>query len=420
MTRSGNRHLSPEQLAESPSFIYTLCLLISISALAIDVSLPAIPMIAKALGTGTEQAQLTIGIYLGGFACGQIPVGLLADRFGRRPVIFVGLTFFTCAALVCGFTSSIELLLGARFLQGLTASVGPVLSRAMVRDVSSGNQAARHMSLMVTALGIWTLLGPIIGSGLIYVWGWRSTYFFSVATGLVTMALMLLYVPETRPAGVSSSPWTQLRTSFGAFCGSRQSLLGLALVALPFGGYMTIVTQWSSVTVDVYHLPPIAFGPIFALAALAYMIGAMISRRWVGSHGVVAMLKISIWVFAAATGMLYLILALQQVGLLLLWATITVYLLGIGLILPNATAYALDPLPQAAGFGASIVGTAQIAFSSLMSSLGAAVYTGTIFSMTLQLTAAGTLTVLAYLGGRLLLAPRRTAAPASADPQRPS
>lgn len=407
-----NSHLTTTQLSESQSFVYTLCLLISISALAIDTSLPAIPLFANELGAGIEHAQFTIGIYLGGFACGQIPVGLLADRFGRRPIILIGLTVFTCAALICTLSTSIEVLLAARFLQGLTASVGPVLSRAIVRDVSSGNQAARQMSVMVTALGIWTLLGPVIGSGLILLSGWRGTFGFSVVTGVITIGLILLFVPETCPKKTKDSPWRQLKTSFDAFYSSRQSMVGLALVALPFGGYMTIVTQWSSVTVDVYHLPPAAFGPIFALAALAYMVGAMISRRWVNQYGVPAMLKLSILVFAIATALLYVIMGFGEVSLIFLWTVITIYLLGIGLILPNATAFALDPLPQVAGFGASIVGTAQIAFSSLMSSIGAAFYTGTIQSMTVLLTGAGTLTVIAYLVGQHLLKQKTQCVPA--------
>jgi MFS transporter, DHA1 family, multidrug resistance protein len=397
-----NRRKSMQELADSPTFVYTLCLLISISALAIDVSLPAIPLIAKALGTGIEQAQLTVSLYLAGFALGQIPAGLLADRYGRLPVILAGLVLFTGAALGCALSSSIEFLLIARFFQGLSGSVGPVLSRAIVRDVASGNQAARQMSLMVTALGIWTLLGPVIGTGLILCWGWRSTYFFSVLTGVTTLALMVLFVPETkRPELLRTTPVKQLTSSFKAFFGSSQCLLGLALVALPFGGYMTIVTQWSSVIVDVYGLPATAFGPIFALAALAYMIGAMISRRWVGKYGVELMLKASVWVFAAATLFLCFIVFNQAASLLLLWTTITLYLLGIGLILPNATAWALDPLPQVAGFGASIVGTAQIAFSSLMSSVAAMFYSRTIMTMTVLLTAAGALTVVVYLGGQL-------------------
>jgi DHA1 family bicyclomycin/chloramphenicol resistance-like MFS transporter len=273
-----------------------------------------------------------------------------------------------------------------------------------VRDIAEGDQAASQMSLMVTALGIWTLLGPVIGAGLIMYWGWRSTYFFSVITGVCTIVLMFFFVPETkRMVAMRLAPVKQLTSSFKAFFGSRQSLLGLALVALPFGGYMTIVTQWSSVIVDVYKLPAAWFGPIFALAALAYMFGAMISRKWVGRYGVGVMLKASIYVFAAATLFLLVIVCRQHASLPLLWTAITIYLLGIGLILPNATAWALDPLPQVAGFGASIVGTAQIAFSSLMSSIAAVLYTQTIMSMTTLLTAAGALTVLVYIGGKAFL-----------------
>ncbi|MBE0599562.1 MAG: multidrug effflux MFS transporter [Desulfuromonadales bacterium] len=403
MEISVNRKIPTAELANNGWFIYTLCLLISISALAIDVSLPAIPLVAEALGAGIESAQLTISIYLAGFACGQIPVGLLADRFGRRPVIVLGLLLFTGAALIGALSMDIRLLLLARFIQGLGGSVGPVLSRAMVRDVTTGNLAAKHMSLMVTALGVATLLGPIIGSGLILLGGWRSTYFFSVFSGVIILLLVAVFVPETRRQTAKVSALSQLKSSFNAFFSSRQSLLGLALVALPFGGYMTIVTQWSSVVVDVYKLPPIAFGPIFALAAVAYTVGAMLSKKHVSRYGVAQMLKISIYVFTAATLFLLVILFLGHVSLPVLWMAITVYLLGIGLILPNATAWALDPLPQAAGFGASIVGTAQIAFSSLLSSIAAAFYTQTIMSMTVLLTVAGALTVVVYVFGQRLM-----------------
>lgn len=392
-----------EDLASDMKFLYTLCLLVSISALAIDVSLPAIPLIAKALGTSMAHAQLTVSIYLLGFALGQIPAGLLSDRYGRLPVILSGLTLFTCAALFCTLSNNIEILLVARLVQGLSGSVGPVLSRAIVRDVAKGNHTARHMSLLIAALGIWTLLGPVIGAGLIMYWGWRATYFFSVITGVCTIGLMILFVPETKRTFARTSPLMQLTSSFKTFFGSRQSLLGLALVALPFGGYMTIVTQWSSVIVDVYKIPAAWFGPIFALAALAYMFGAMISRKWVGKYGVDVMLKASIYVFAAATLFLFVIVCRQSASLPLLWTAITIYLLGIGLILPNATALALDPLPLVAGFGASIVGTAQIAFSSLMSSVAALLYTQTIMSMTVLLTTAGTLTVVVYLLGRIYI-----------------
>jgi DHA1 family bicyclomycin/chloramphenicol resistance-like MFS transporter len=142
------------------------------------------------------------------------------------------------------------------------------------------------------------------------------------------------------------------------------------------------------------------------------MFGAMISRKWVTTYGVRIMLKSSVYVFAAATLLLYMILYLHHVNLLILWITITVYLLGIGLILPNATACALDPFPQVAGFSASIAGTAQIAFSSLMSSIAATFYTKTLMSMTVLLATAGTLTVLAYLFGHLLLNRRLACQPA--------
>ena len=130
-------------LADKRRFVLVLGCLTGIAAVTIDMSLPAFPEMVRSLATNMSTGQKVVGLFMAGIATGQIPAGLISDRIGRMPVLYTGIVIFTAAGVVCFVTDSIELMLLARFVQGLGASVGIVISRAIVRDVSSGVQAAR-------------------------------------------------------------------------------------------------------------------------------------------------------------------------------------------------------------------------------------------------------------------------------------
>ena len=150
----------PSLSAESVSIRLLLGGLTALTALSIDICLPALPTIAAALGRDPEAAQLILTGYLGGFAAGQLVVGPLSDRFGRRPVLLGGLALFTIAALGCGFAGSIEQLTTLRILQGLGGSVGPVLGRTVVRDLFDREDGARVLSYVLMAMTAAPILAP--------------------------------------------------------------------------------------------------------------------------------------------------------------------------------------------------------------------------------------------------------------------
>lgn len=382
------------------ALIATLGALVCMSAIAVDVSMPVLPLVARDLGAEPWTGPLIVSLYLAGYALGQIPVGLLGDRYGRRPVLYAGLSLFVAAGLVTALATDMTVLLAARFLQGCAGAIGPVLGRAVIRDISAGVRAAQLMSVMVTLLGVATLAAPVLGSLLVTLSGWRATFGLSVVTGLALLVMVRAFVPETRPVPAALGPVRQFRASAAAFFAVPQCWWGAGLVALAFGGYMTVVAGTASVIVDVYGMPAGAAGPIFALAAIAYIAGAWVSRRFVARAGVMGLLRAAVAAFAVATVALGAVTALAPVGLLAWWGGITLYLLGIGLLLPNATALALEPVPRAAGFGAAIVGTGQIGAAALAAAVSAALYAGTSTAMTGVMTAAGALTVLLFLAGR--------------------
>ena len=152
------------------SFILTLGLLTAVAALTVDLSLPAIPAMVGALGTTLSHSQQIVGVFMVGMAFGQIPAGLFGDRLGRLPTLYVGMTIFALAATVAATANSIELLLAARFVQGVGAASAIVLSRAIVRDIASGKDAARLMSLMTMIFTAAPVIAPTIGALLVAQW----------------------------------------------------------------------------------------------------------------------------------------------------------------------------------------------------------------------------------------------------------
>ena len=136
-------------LLNKRSFVIVLGCLTGLGALTIDMSLPSIPDMAASLTTTISIGQQIVGVFIAGIAIGQIPAGLISDRIGRIPVLIVGMVIFTAAGIITSLANNIEIMLIARFFQGIGASVGIVLSRAMVRDIASGIQAARLLSIMV-------------------------------------------------------------------------------------------------------------------------------------------------------------------------------------------------------------------------------------------------------------------------------
>jgi DHA1 family bicyclomycin/chloramphenicol resistance-like MFS transporter len=263
------------------------------------------------------------------------------------------------------------------------------------------------MSLMVTVLGVSTLAAPIVGAMLTEWLGWRATFAASAVLGLILVVLARRYVPETRPdpGFMRHSVLGQFAASLRAFVSNPQCLWGTALVALPFGGYMAIVVSAAPVLVDGYGFSVGAVGPIFAAAVLAYILGAWLSRRLVPRLGIAVMLAMSVAAFAVAASVLGGLYVTGVVPFTGLAVGIVAYLFGIGMIFPNATSIALDPVPNSAGFGSAILGTFHIGAGAVGATIAATLFGGGAAGLTAVTAIAGILTVFVFAGGRAWIRP---------------
>jgi len=379
------------------SFVVTLGLLTGLAALTVDVSLPAIPAMVEALATDLQRSQQIVGIFMAGMAFGQIPAGLFADRLGRMPILYIGMSLFTAAATVAAIANDIDLLLAARFLQGFGAASALVISRAIVRDISSGKEAARLMSLMMMIFTAAPVIAPSIGALLVTQWGWRTPFTLIAACGFAVLLAIRSNLSETHTPTKGQHPVRQLVSSFAEFFSHRQSIYGLLLVVLPPAGFLSIITVSAALVVEIYGFSIQAYGLVFATAGLSILAGAAVNRILVTRFDMMQLITISIALIAISGAQLLVFAWLDNAPFLWLWASICIFMFAVAILMPNSIVVALDPLPRIAGVASSIIGTLQNALGACGAIAGALIYDGSVRNSIVIIVAVAATTTTIFL-----------------------
>ncbi|HYG87496.1 MAG TPA: multidrug effflux MFS transporter [Azospirillum sp.] len=338
-------------------FVGLIALLMAMTALSIDIMLVALPDIAGAYGVlEPNDRQLVITGYMLGFAVGQPFHGPLSDRFGRKPVLAVGLVIFAAASLGAALAPSFGWMLAFRALQGFGAAAPRVVAIAIVRDRFVGRDMARVMSFVMMVFIIVPVIAPAIGEGIVMVssWPWVFGALFLVAAAALGWAALRL--PETRPAG-DRMPLTgaSLRLAFAKVVTTRWTLGYTVAMGFMFGGLLSYVGSAQQIFVDVYGLGemfPVAFGAIAGAMALA----SLTNTRLVGRLGMRRVSHAALLVHVAACAVMAALGFPEHPPLLLLGVFMAVVFFCFGLIAPNFNAMAMEPLGRVAGMGSSFVG----------------------------------------------------------------
>ncbi len=376
------------------------------AAVTVDLSLPAIPDMVDAMSTTLSRTQQIIGVFMVGLACGQIPSGLAADRFGRMPALYVGTGLFVIAATVAAMANDIDVMLAARFAQGIGASAAIVISRAMVRDVSSGQKAARLMSLMTMIFTVAPVIAPSIGALLIAQWGWRAPFVAIAVCGYMLIAGIRLNLAETHTPDASEHPLRQLAGSFREFFSHRQSVFAfLILVFLP-AGFLSVIAISAALVVEIYGFSKQQYGLIFACAGLSILLGSFVNRWLVTKFDSMQLVSISTLLLLLASGQFAYIAVTDSAPLWWVWGCVCQYMFTIAILAPNATVLALDPMPRIAGVASSILGTSQNLSGAAGALIAALIYDGTVRNAVVVIAIAGLLVTLIFLA-RPLICPNR-------------
>ena len=374
-----------------------LCGMVTMSAVAIDILLPALPAIAAAMASDSGTVQLVVSVYIAGYGIGNMLWGPVSDRFGRVPVLRLTVVAFVLFTLAAAAASRLDVLVIARALQGLFGAASPVMARAIVRDVVDKEQGAAMLALLAGVLAFVPLLAPSLGGGLIHFFGWRSPLLFSALFGaLVGLGAFLSLQETNRSLDRQALSPDQLRRNFARFLSLPECRFGMWLLSLSFGGFLVFIAGCSPLLIEVYGVSPELFGVLFGVAAAFLVVGSFVNRWLLARHSMAVVLRRGVYVIAVAGVLLAGLAFMAQVPLALLWLAVTAYVFGLALVGPNATMTAMQPIGDIAGFGTSVLGLAQIGVGALAATAAAMAYAGDHRTLTTGMGVMGLTSALYY------------------------
>ncbi len=372
----------------TPGFILLVSALMSMGAMTIDVNLPAIPAVAAELGGSLASAQLTVTSFFIGFAVGQIFIGPLSDRFGRKPVLLWGIALFVLASLACLLATDIDTLLLLRMLQGLAGATGPILSRAVVRDLFEGAVMARVMSFVMAAFITAPIIAPTIGAGLLALGSWRWIFAFLALYGLAMLGWTALQLRETRrfPDPGALHP-TRILAGYRALLGNRRSCRYAIVTILTFVTLIVYLTNVPVIYMALFGVTPGGFAVMFALTAACAALGSLVNARLVRFFPLPRVIAFGS-TSAFASGLLNLgVAALEPSTVWFLVPGFGAFFFSFSLIVSNSTALALQPHGRMVGSVVSALGVLQTFIPALVGSALAAFYNGSAFPTLLTMAA---------------------------------
>lgn len=350
----------------------------AVGPLAIDLYLPGMPQITAELGIGEGVVQFSLMTFLAGLMTGQLFLGPVSDRVGRRPMIIAGMLLFIAASLGCAFVQSGEQLLVLRFIQGLGASIGRAIGMAVVRDLYTGPTAAKLVGMMMLVLGLAPILGPLLGSAILMFASWRWIFVLLAVFGAGCIVMVLALMPETRlpEQRTSSHPIAALR-NYGTLLFSRQYMPYVATMALAQAGIYAYLTGSSFVFINIHGVSPTLYSVIFASNAVGLMIGAQSGPRLLGRFSAETIIRTALATYMLAAVTLLSLELAGEMNVVLLSALLFIIIMSIGFILPLCGVMALEAHGKISGTASALMGAFQFGF-------------GTITALAIGLTANGT------------------------------
>lgn len=355
-------------VATRPGSVALLTFMVALGQMSIGLYLPSMPSIGTALDAGRADVQLTLTAFLGGFAVSQLVWGPVADRFGRRVTILVGLGIFAAAGVACALADTITELIVFRFLQALGACAGQVVARATVRDTTEGADTARVMGYITLAMSVSPAITPAAGGFFETHLGWRANFVALGTVGVTLFALVLFKLPETlaSPVRDALSPLEMVR-NYGRLLRDRRYLGYVVVVGGMFGGLMAYTAGVPFVMMGPLGWSPQAFGLLVLFNVAAFMTGSLLANRLAPRLGPGRMVRLGV-AFGATAGVAMILSPLighQSTPAII--APMMLFLAGMAFAMPSAMAGALQDFPRIAGSAAALLGFSQMGLAMLAS-----------------------------------------------------
>jgi DHA1 family bicyclomycin/chloramphenicol resistance-like MFS transporter len=381
--------------ASTTAQIAVLATLAAIGTLATNILLPSLPQMAASLHVSTAEVTASITVFLAVFAIGQLAVGPISDRYGRRVPVLAGFVVFIAGSIWCGVATDLPNLLIGRVIQAAGACSTSVLSRAIARDLFSGAALGRAMALIMIAMAAAPGFSPLLGGALDHTLGWRSEFaFVGVFAAIATVAYATVLGETHNSTRIPLNPLAIAKTYFG-LTADRRFLIPAATVALIMGGLFAMFSAAPRVLIEGLHFTPIELGLFFAGTVMIVFAAGMLATKLAPRFGLDRSIQGGL-LLAAAGSVAILLVSMFDPRFLPFLAGMSVFLLGMGIVNPLGTAQALSPFGEKAGAASALLGFWQMMGAAIGVWLAATISHQAMAALGIVLTVASTLALPLY------------------------
>lgn len=380
--------------------ILLLAFISSVGPFSIDTYLPSLPAIAADFSVSSALSGQSVSSFFFGLAIGQLVAGPLSDRFGRRPVLLIGFALFSLATIACALAPTIETLIFARALQGLAASASPAAGRAIVRDLWSGDQAAKAMSYVVMAMTIAPLIAPSLGGFILIYSDWQMIFWLLCLFGALAFLFILLFLPETHTAdrrqGIKLIDYFR---AYGFVLKRAHTWAYLFAGGFASAAMFAYIAGSPAVYIELLGVDPKYFGLLFGINVIGLFLGNWLNSQWVERLGYHKLLLMGTFITVVGGSMLLLLSFSQQHNLYTMILALFIAIAPVSFVSANANVGMLNLFPHNAGAASAVFGVAQFGFGAIASLMVGLLFAGTDFAMSVVvcLMAAGSFCAATFL-----------------------
>ncbi|MDQ1039046.1 DHA1 family bicyclomycin/chloramphenicol resistance-like MFS transporter [Streptomyces sp. V3I8] len=365
----------PPAARRSVGLLVTLVLggLTAVPPLSMDMYLPALPEVTDALHASAATVQLTLTACLAGMALGQLVVGPMSDKWGRRRPLIAGLLVYILATAVCALAPTVELLVAFRLLQGLAGAAGIVIARAVVRDLYDGVDMARFFSTLMLISGVAPIVAPLIGGQVLRITDWRGVFHVLTVIGIVLTAVVWRLLPETlAPAQRHDGGTFEALRTMRALLADRVFTGYMLTGGFACAALFAYISASPFVIQEIYGASPQTYSILFGVNSVGLVIvGQVNGKILVGRVGLDKVLAVGLAVITVASAALLLMSAgvFGEVGLVPIAAGLFVLMSAMSLCMPNTNALALMRTRHSAGSASALLGTSSFLVGALATPL---------------------------------------------------
>ena len=358
---------SIEARTSGPWFLVMLGTLMMLPPLSIDISLPGLPLIARALDAPPALLQWTLSVFVLAFGAGQLVLGPLSDRYGRRPVLLWGLALYALSGVGCTLVTDARVLVALRLLQGLGACAGTVCARAIAQDLSKDRAGATFRQSILSSVNSFApVIAPLLGAVVLATLGWRQLYGVLAVVGVVLVVLVATLLPETSPRTE-----TNVATAYRRVLGLPRTLGLMLVVGGSFFGFFPLIQGSPFALIVQLHLSSTQFAFAFAINSLAFIIAATLSARLVRFVDPEILFGSGVTLILIATALTWYIDSYlpSVVGFIATWS---LFAFGLAFSTPGAYGALLNTARADAGLAAGLLGATQMLAGALGGTLSGA------------------------------------------------